>query len=95
MPQTSFHCLLLVMAAFYIKAFVSFVVSAYHITDLGAVDELSQWDISVVAKDMDITEGTSSAVLELDTEEVANIRRRTAAELDGDGRSVIGYENVS
>jgi len=44
---------------------------------------------------MDITEGTSSAVLELDTEEVANIRRRTAAELDGDGRSVIGYENVS
>jgi len=44
---------------------------------------------------MDITEGTSSAVLELDTEEVANIRRRTAAELDGDGRGVIGYENVS
>jgi len=57
---------------------------------LGAVDEFSQGDISMVAKDMDILEVGVGAVPELNAEEVADVRRRAAAELDGDGRGKIG-----
>ena len=59
-------------------------------TNLSAVDELGQRDISVVAKDMDILEVAGSSVPELDAEEVTDIRRRAAAELDGDGGGVVG-----
>ena len=46
----------------------------------------------MVTKDMDILEVTSSTILEFDTEEVTDIRRRTTAEFDGESRSVVGYK---
>jgi len=83
------------MGAFYIREFVSFRCKYVSMTYPGAVDELSQGDISVVAKDVDIAEGPSSAVLEFDTEEIAGIRGRAATELNRDGRSIVSYKGVS
>lgn len=60
------------------------------ITNLSAVDELSQRDISMVAEDVDITELVGS-VLELDAEEVADVGGRAAAELNGNGRGKVGF----
>jgi len=45
------------------------------IAHLSAVDELSQGDVGMVAKDVDILEVGVGAVLESDAEEVADIRR--------------------
>lgn len=45
----------------------------------------------MVAEDMDVLEIAGSTILELDTEEVADVRRRTTAEFDGQSRSVVGY----
>ena len=56
---------------------------------LSTVDELGQGDVGVVAEDVDILEG-GGTVLELDAEEVTDVRGRTAAELDGNGGGVIG-----
>jgi hypothetical protein len=60
------------------------------ITNLSAVDELSQRDISVVAEDVDIVELVGS-VLEFDAEEVADVGRRAAAELNSNGRGKVGF----
>lgn len=46
----------------------------------------------MVAEDVDILEALARSILELDTEEVTEIRGRTAAELNGNGRSVVGFE---
>lgn len=57
---------------------------------LCSVDEFGQRDVSVVAKDMNILE-SPGAVLELDAKEVADIRGRATAELNGESGCVIGY----
>ena len=46
----------------------------------------------MVTKDVDVIEALGSAILESDAEEIADIGRRAAAELNGDGRGVVGYE---
>lgn len=61
-----------------------------EISYLGAVDELSQGDISVVAENVNILKGAGGAVLELDAEEVTEVRRGSAAELNGESRGVVG-----
>jgi hypothetical protein len=61
-------------------------------TYLSTVDEFSQGDIGMVAKDMDILETACGAILEFDAQEVANIRRRATAEFNSQRRSVISYE---
>jgi hypothetical protein len=43
----------------------------------------------VVAKDVDVLELGVGAVLEFDAEEIADIRGRAAAELNGDGRGEV------
>ena len=60
------------------------------ITNLSAVDELGQGDVGLVAKDVDVVPRVGGAVLETETQEVANVRGRAAAELNGDGRGVVG-----
>lgn len=61
-----------------------------EISYLGTVDELSQRDISVVAENVNILEEARGAVLELDAEEVTEVRRGSAAELNGKCRGVVG-----
>jgi hypothetical protein len=60
------------------------------LTHLSAVDELGQGDVGLVAEDVDVVPSVGSAVLETETQEVANVRGRAAAELNGDGRGVVG-----
>jgi hypothetical protein len=57
---------------------------------LSAVNELGQRDISVMAKDVNILEIRMSSVLELNAKEVADIRGRTTAKFNSDGRGVVG-----
>jgi hypothetical protein len=56
---------------------------------LSTVDELGQGDVSVVAKDVDVLEVGAGAVLEFNAEEVADIRGRATAELNGNGRGEV------
>lgn len=58
---------------------------------LSTVDELGQGDVSVVAKDVDVLELGVGAVLEFDAEEVADIRGRATAELNGNGRGEVSW----
>jgi hypothetical protein len=68
-------------------------------TYLGTVDELGQRNIGMVSKNMDILETACGAILELDAQEVTDIRRRTTAEFNGKSGCVISYfflkKNVS
>jgi hypothetical protein len=91
-PQTSLHCLLLVMAAFF-EITVRIESSDHNQkgTYLSPVDELGQRDVCVVAKDMVILEALCGSVLELDAEEVAKIGGRSSAQLNGKSRSVVSY----
>jgi hypothetical protein len=57
---------------------------------LSTVDELSQGDIRLVAEDVNILEVGVGSVLELDAEEVAEVGGITTAELNDDGRRVVG-----
>ena len=61
-----------------------------EISYLGTVDELSQGDISVVAENVNILKGAGGAVLKLDAEEVTEVRRGSAAELNGECRGEVG-----
>lgn len=56
---------------------------------LSTVDELGQGDVSLVVKDVDVLELGAGAVLEFDAKEVADIRGRAAAELNGNGRGEV------
>lgn len=44
----------------------------------------------MVAENVNILEGAGGAVLELDAEEVTEVRRGSAAELNGESRGVVG-----
>lgn len=58
---------------------------------LEAVDELGERDVLLVAKDVDRPEVLlGSAVLELETQEVADIRRHRAAQLNREHGSEVG-----
>jgi len=57
---------------------------------LCSVDEFSQRDVRAVAKDMNILE-TPGTVLELDAQEVADIRRRATAQFNCESRRIIRY----
>lgn len=57
---------------------------------LGAVDEFGQWDVGVVAKDIDVFEVAGGSVLDLEAKEVTDIGGRAAAEFNGKGRCVVG-----
>lgn len=60
---------------------------------LKPVDELGEGDIIVMPKHVEGLEVTiGCSILELDTNEVAHIRRSTSDELDYQGRSVVGYK---
>jgi len=61
------------------------------VTYLSTVDKLGQGDVSVVAKDVDVVELGAGAVLEFDAEEVADIRGRAAAELNGNGGGEVSW----
>lgn len=58
---------------------------------LSTVDEFGQGDVSVVAKDVDVVELGAGAVLEFDAEEVADVRGRAAAELNGNGGGEVSW----
>ena len=60
---------------------------------LGAVDELGQRDVCVVAKDVDVLPVASGSVLEAESEEVTDIGGRATAELDSQSRAVVGWRN--
>ena len=62
---------------------------------LGSVDELSQRDVCVMAKDVEILEPFGSAVLELDADEVAEVRGRSSAQLNGNCGGVVGCRELS
>ena len=55
---------------------------------LKAVDELSEGDVLLVPEDVDGAELVVGAVLPLEAQELAGVRRR-AAELDGEGRAEV------
>jgi len=57
---------------------------------LSTVDELSQRDICVVTEDVDVLEAVRGTVLEFDAEEVAEIGGRSTAQLNSNGRCVVG-----
>jgi hypothetical protein len=60
-------------------------------TNLEAVDELSEGDITTVTKYAQSLELVGvSTILELDTDKVPLVRRGTGTDFDSDGRSVIG-----
>lgn len=58
---------------------------------LCTVDEFGEGNVSMVAEDMDIAEASRSSIPETDAEEVTDIGGGTAAELNSDGRSVVGH----
>lgn len=59
-------------------------------TYLSTVDELGQGDISAVAEGVDVLPEARGTVLEPEADKVTDIRRRAAAELNGEGRGVVG-----
>jgi hypothetical protein len=67
---------------------------AISYTHLGTVDKFSQGNIGMVAKDVDILE-IGGAILELDAQEVADVRRGTTAEFNDHSRSVISCRSKS
>ena len=78
------------MAAFWRKRVLACSIEMKTRTHLSAVDELSQGNVGLVAEDVDVVPVVGSAVLEAETQEVADVRGRAAAELNGDGRGVVG-----
>jgi len=56
---------------------------------LCAIDELSEGDVSVVTENVNILEITGSSILELDAQEVTDIRRGATAKFDGKGGGVV------
>ena len=62
-------------------------------TDLSTVDELGQGDVGLVAEDVDIMPGVVGTVLEAEAQEVTDIGGRATAELNSDGRGVVGCAN--
>lgn len=56
---------------------------------LETVDELSQRDVLTVSEDVYGAELFVSAVPKFEPQELAGVRRRSAAKLDGDGRAVV------
>ena len=61
-----------------------------QLTYLGTVDELGQGDIRAVAESVDVLPEARGAVLEPEADKVTDIRGRTAAELNSEGRGVVG-----
>jgi len=59
-------------------------------TDLGAVDELGQGNICMVSEDVEIVEAVCGTVPEFDADEVTEVGRVATAELDDQGRRVVG-----
>ena len=59
-------------------------------THLDPVNELGDRDVRLVAESVVGLEVVVGAVLELDPQEVTVLRRGSAADLKGDGRSVVG-----
>jgi hypothetical protein len=82
-PQTSFHCLLLVIAAFcrrrWLDDYIARIFNAY----LSTVDELGQGDVSMMTENVDILEIAGGPIFELEAQEVTDIRWGPTTEFDG------------
>jgi len=85
-PQTSAHCLLLVIAPPYRSNHLDMIHEAAILDYLGLVDELGKRNVRVSFVDVDGLEGRPGSVLEAESEEVTEIRGRTSAELNCESR---------